>query len=40
MKDLVREGLVGEKPTEAGSHVLLDPRRFADVDRVINGEEL
>ncbi len=40
LKDLVREGLVLEKPTAGGSHVSLNQQRLKDIHRVINGEEV
>lgn len=33
--DLVKEGLLLEKPTGYGRHVSLDPRRKAEIDRII-----
>jgi len=33
--DLIKEGLLLEKPTGYGRHVSLNPRRKAEIDRII-----
>lgn len=40
LRELIRAGVVSEKPTAGGSHVSLNPQRPRDVDRVIDGEDL
>ena len=40
LKDLIRRGLVIEKPTGYGPEVSIHPQRMADVERTINGEDV
>lgn len=35
LDDLVREGILGQKPTQSGRHVFIDPKRVSDVKRLI-----